>query len=225
MQFNQLSEGYKIVKHKNLYHIASSIALLLLVSSACGSSNEGSVLPPTAPETEPSEAPSTDKVEPVETDQEEEPTPTSEVLRTTTSDSSQIETDGFDFEGLDRHYMVFLPQNYTGTINFPLVIYLHSYGWNAQKGMNYTSLNQVADTNDFIVVYPYGRGNWNSGIEDNPAWPTPDFNDVGFIDALIDTLSNNYSIDPERIYAAGYSNGGFMAYRLACQLRVTVLQP
>ena len=114
--------------------------------------------------------------------------------------------------------MVYLPNNYTGTISFPLVIYLHAYGWTAQQEMNYTLLHQVADTSDFLVVYPNAIPNWNSGIGDNPSWPTPNVDDVGFINALIDTLSNNYSIDLERIYACGYSNGGFMAYKLACQL-------
>jgi poly(3-hydroxybutyrate) depolymerase len=106
----------------------------------------------------------------------------------------------------------------TGSINFPLVIYLHSYGSTAQRGMSYTKLNQVADASDFIVVYPSGIPNWNSDVGDNSRYPTPDVDDVGFINALIDTMSNNYSIDLERIYACGYSNGGAMAYRLAFQL-------
>jgi len=131
---------------------------------------------------------------------------------------AQIQTGSISFDGRLRNYMVYLPDNYTGSTNFPLVIYLHSYGWNAQQGMNYTQLNQVADDSDFIVVYPSAVPNWNSGIGDNPGWSTPNVDDVGFINALIDTMSNSYSIDLERIYACGYSNGGMMAYKLACQL-------
>ncbi len=131
---------------------------------------------------------------------------------------AQVETGSFDFERINRIYGVFLPKNYTGAENYPLVIYLHSYGWNPEQGMNYTALNTVADTSNFLVAYPSANPNWNSGIGDSPSWPTPNFNDVGFINALIDTLSNRYSIDLERIYACGFSNGGFMAYKLACQL-------
>lgn len=131
---------------------------------------------------------------------------------------AQIKLGSFEFEGHHRDYKLFLPNNYSTTKSFPLVIYLHSYGWNAQKGMSYTSFNQVADTSDFIVAYPNAIPNWNSGIGDNPDWPTPNVDDVGFINALIDTLNNNYSIDLERIYACGYSNGGFMSHKLACQL-------
>lgn len=131
---------------------------------------------------------------------------------------AQIQTRSFDFDGHQRNYVVYLPDNYPDALNFPLVIYLHSYGWTAQQGMHYTLLHQVADTSGFIVVSPSAITNWNSGIGDNPDWPTPSVDDVGFINALIDTLSNHYNIDQERIYACGYSNGGFMAYKLACQL-------
>ena len=191
------------MKYKTKYHIGLAIVLLIPISQACGSRNE-------------------DKIE----------SPQSEIYRNEDTDEpfhtdepSQFETGSFDFEGQDRKYMVFIPKNYTGAIKFPLVIYLHSYGWNAEQGMNYTLLHEVADTNEFIIVYPSAIGNWNSGIGDNPSWGTPNINDVGFVDALIDILSNLYSIDLERIYAVGYSNGGFMAFKLACKLshRITAI--
>lgn len=131
---------------------------------------------------------------------------------------AQIETGSFDFENQTRQYGVFLPKNYDDTDSFPLVIYLHSYGWTPEQGMNYTGLNSIADKFNFIIAYPYAKPNWNSGIEENSKWPTPQNNDVGFIDAMIDTLSSNYNINLDRIYACGFSNGGFMAYKLACVL-------
>ena len=131
---------------------------------------------------------------------------------------AEIERDSFDFDGRLRNYMVYLPTNYTGSTNFPLVICLHPYGWGAERMMNYTNMNQVADASDFIVVYPSGIPNWNSGIGDLPGYTTPNVDDVGFINALIDIMSNRYGIDLERIYACGYSNGGCMSYKLACQL-------
>jgi polyhydroxybutyrate depolymerase len=129
-----------------------------------------------------------------------------------------METGTLEFDGQERNFIVFIPDNYSDTNKFPLLIYLHSYGWDAQKGMDYTQLNQVGNTYNFIIVYPNAKPNWNSGIGDSSSWPTPDNDDVGFISGLIDNLSEQYSIDLERIYAAGYSNGGFMAYRLACHL-------
>jgi len=69
------------MKHKNLYLIALAIAVLLLVSLACGSSNEGTLLTPTVQEAEQAEAPAADEVEPEEIEQEEEPKPAFEVFK------------------------------------------------------------------------------------------------------------------------------------------------
>jgi len=131
---------------------------------------------------------------------------------------AEMEAGSFDFDGRLRNYMVYLPKNYTDTIDFPLVICLHPYGWTAERMMNYTNFNQVADDYNFTVVYPSAIPNWNSGVADNPNYPTPNVDDVGFINALIDIMNNRHSIDPARIYACGFSNGGFMSYKLACQL-------
>jgi len=124
----------------------------------------------------------------------------------------------FNFEGHNRDYMVFLPNNYADKFDFPLVIYLHSYDWTAEIEMDYTQMHLVADTSGFILVTPNAfERRWNSG--ENPDWPAPDVDDVGFINALIDTLSNHYTnIDHERIYTCGFSAGGTMSYKLACQL-------
>ncbi|MCB9248770.1 MAG: hypothetical protein H6613_09605 [Ignavibacteriales bacterium] len=81
--------------------------------------------------------------------------------------------------------------------------------------MDYSKMNEVADTAGFIVVYPNAvLTAWSCGIN----LTAGHVNDVGFIDALLDTLANNYSIDEERIYCCGFSLGGFMSHRLACQL-------
>jgi len=109
--------------------------------------------------------------------------------------TDQIEEGSFIMEGRKRDYKVFLPGNYSDTQNYPMVIYLHSYGWTVTECMNYTKLYEAAEKSDFIVVYPSGVPNWNSGVGDNPEMSTPDVDDVGFISALIDTVSNHYSID------------------------------
>ena len=132
---------------------------------------------------------------------------------------AQIEYHTFEYDGYIRKYWVFLPQDYNNASNYPVVFNLHGYGHWALGQMNYSGMNSVADTAGFIVVYPQAVDSiWNSGIDDNPAFPAPDVDDVGFINALIDTLNIQYSIDLSRIYSCGSSNGGFMSYKLACQL-------
>jgi polyhydroxybutyrate depolymerase len=133
---------------------------------------------------------------------------------------AQIQTSSFEFEGRMRDYFVFLPKNYNGVTKMPVVFDLHGYTLSAQQQMDYSQMNMVADTAGFIVVYPNALNTtWNSGIYDSPiAPPNPNVNDVGFIDALIDTLSRHYSINLDMVYSCGFSNGGFMSFRLACEL-------
>jgi len=131
---------------------------------------------------------------------------------------AQIDSLQFEFEGLDRNCRVFLPQNYQP--NMPVVFNLHGYTCNAQFQIDYTLMNDVADTAGFIVVYPdaiepgFNGGVW---IPDTPHLDTT-INDVGFISALIDTINVHYDIDTNRVYCCGLSNGGQMTYRLTCQL-------
>ena len=82
----------------------------------------------------------------------------------------------------------------------------------------YTNFLGIADTANFIVVHPDGSldtgGNrfWNSfGLGSG-------VDDTGFLSALIDTIMAHYSINENRIYSTGMSNGGFMSYELACTL-------
>jgi polyhydroxybutyrate depolymerase len=87
-----------------------------------------------------------------------------------------------------------------------------------------SGMNTVSDKNGFIVVYPNGTGlfnnyilSWNAGECCNYVEPIG-VDDVGFIKLLIENMKKEYNIDSQRIYIAGISNGGMMAYRLACEL-------
>ena len=138
-----------------------------------------------------------------------------------TRNSPSVEHQSFIFNDYTRDYIVFIPKH--RSIAMPLIINLHGYGSSAEEQMIYTGMNAVADTAGFIVVYPDAVGKrWNSGIGDNPAWPAPDIDDVGFIDTLIDTLGKKYPIDLSRVYVCGMSNGGFMSCKLACELSTRI---
>lgn len=120
--------------------------------------------------------------------------------------------------GLARNYRLYIPPANAAGEALPLVFNFHGYGSNATQQQFYSGMDAVADTAGFFVCYPNGVSNaWNVGWEFGS---TAD--DVGFTDALIDELSENYNIDPQRIYACGMSNGGFMSYRLACELNFRV---
>ncbi|NTV84294.1 MAG: T9SS type A sorting domain-containing protein, partial [Bacteroidales bacterium] len=111
-----------------------------------------------------------------------------------------------------RTYRLHLPVDYNPDSLYPLVINMHGLGSNAFEQEIYTEFNNVADTSGFIVSYPNGISEtWNIASSTGT-------DDVGFISALIDTINYLYGVDLQRVYATGMSMGGFMSYRLACEL-------
>jgi polyhydroxybutyrate depolymerase len=129
------------------------------------------------------------------------------------SNSAQINS-GFTFESINRTYIVYLPTSYTSTSNMPLVFVLHGFTQTANGIMSYSGFNAIAEANKFIAVYPNGTGtlqSWNANIGIGGV------NDLGFLHALLDTMLAKYSINATRVFACGFSNGGFMSNRLACQ--------
>ena len=129
-----------------------------------------------------------------------------------TEEEYLIET--FTYKGEEREFILYLPDVYSDESSLPLVVYLHSYGWNAKRGMWNTDFNEVAEEYGFVIVYPNAAPNWNSG---QTSFPTPESDDVAFIKAVISEMHDLYNINLDRVYATGYSNGGHMAYRVACE--------
>ncbi|MBX7182476.1 MAG: T9SS type A sorting domain-containing protein [Bacteroidia bacterium] len=125
--------------------------------------------------------------------------------------------DSFMFGGLMRNYRVYVPAIYSNTSAVPLVLNLHGYTSNAFQQEFYTNFKTIADTANFILVHPNGTFDLNGDQYWNN-FDVSNVDDVGFLSALIDSLSNQFAIDPNRIYSTGMSNGGFMSYDLACFL-------
>ena len=120
--------------------------------------------------------------------------------------------------GLERTYILYVPEKYTPGTAVPLILNFHGYTSNNLEQMFYGDFRPIADTAGFIVVHPMGTIDQLGNPHWNVGWGTSTVNDVGFTIALIDSLSATYTIDPERIYSTGMSNGGFFSYKLACEL-------
>lgn len=125
-----------------------------------------------------------------------------------------------------RTYHLHVPPAYDGKRAVPLLIALHGGGGDGKGMQQLSAWDTTADKEGFIVAYPDGSGrkfrgktvgSWNGGRCCPPASKNKT-DDVGFIRKLIAEVSQNFSIDEGRIYATGHSNGGIMAYRLACDL-------
>lgn len=124
----------------------------------------------------------------------------------------------FNHEKEKRRYIIYLPQAYhtKADKNFPVVFNFHGGGMTMTEHMFYTGMNETAEKNEFIVIYPQGiRQDWNVGFGMSYKNGT---NDVGFVDTLLNSLLKEYRIDKHRVYATGLSRGGFFSHRLAAEL-------
>lgn len=121
-------------------------------------------------------------------------------------------------DDLERSYYVYEPDNTTAA-PLPVIINFHGYGGTINDYVLEADLRPLVNTKNVIVVYPQGSclegvPHWNATLPGPGNKSTTD--DLGFVEALIGQLSEDYNIDLDRIYACGYSNGGMMAYALAC---------
>jgi len=140
-------------------------------------------------------------------------------------------------DSMDREAILHLPNASTGGI-LPLVLSLHPLGNDMYGQAVLDGFMDVSDNENFLLVYPNGIAggsadpigittsgkSWNAG-SCCPTGTTRKIDDVGFIKTLIKYLIDNISelsggqmqIDTSSIFATGFSNGGFMSNRLACE--------
>lgn len=136
----------------------------------------------------------------------------------------------FDFGGRNRTYLLHVPPCYKKGILIPLILAFHGGGGTGEAAEMQSGLSKKADEACYIAVYPDGvskfgipgrRQYWASGTARTES-RSEGVDDVGFISALIDNLSQKYSIDQKRVYATGLSNGAQMSYRLGCELSAKI---
>jgi polyhydroxybutyrate depolymerase len=142
-----------------------------------------------------------------------------------------LESETLPHGGVTRWYDLYVPDGVDGGAPVPLLLVLHggtlsNDGPRAGQGLR---LRALADDERFVIAFPNGTYsengqsgpsgsfNWNDCRSDAGAAETG-ADDTGFIADLIDAIAARYPIDAQRVYVAGASNGGMMAYRLALEL-------
>lgn len=145
-----------------------------------------------------------------------------------TGDGSSLLTPGttridLTHDGVARSYLVHLPPQALEGTPLPVVINFHGGGGTAAGQRDYTGMDSAADEGSYVAVYPDGTGQldgvlltWNAGTCCGFARENS-IDDVGFTRALLADLAARTSIDTQRVYATGLSNGAMMAYRLAAE--------
>jgi polyhydroxybutyrate depolymerase len=126
-------------------------------------------------------------------------------------------------DGLDRTVTIRDIEDAANAL-VPALILMHGAGGSSEKMEGGTGMTGIAEDNGFVVAYPDGTStempvggqSWNAG-SCCAAPVAKDIDDAAFISAVIDELVANHGVDPERVYIGGFSNGGMMSYRSACE--------
>lgn len=117
----------------------------------------------------------------------------------------------------ERSYLLYRPAGSPPSAALPLVVVLHGAAGSGAQARSSYGWDHEADRGRFLVAYPDGLGRaWavSDGCCGVPARDGVD--DVAFVRAMVDAIAQRERADRSRVYVTGISNGGMLAYRLAC---------
>ena len=101
-----------------------------------------------------------------------------------------------NFDGLTREYSIYIPSNYDETVSYPLLFNFHGGNQDIASQQFISDMRPIADTANFIIVYPQARIDPSDGNSRNWLPKTPGtFDDVPFVSLLIDSIASDYSIN------------------------------
>lgn len=139
-------------------------------------------------------------------------------------EAGRVVTGAVQWQGRTRTYRVFVPSSYTPDTPAPLVVGLHGGFGSGEQFERANGLDPALSARGMLGVFPDGVAGPVSGVR---TWNAGNccayslaasVDDVGFIQKLVSRVRRQYSVDPDRVYAIGHSNGAMMSYRLACDL-------
>jgi polyhydroxybutyrate depolymerase len=132
----------------------------------------------------------------------------------------------FSFNGKNRSAILYVPPSYNINKPHTLVLALHGTTQLNTVYRDLINIYPIADTANFFVLIPLGLVDplagytWNSGAGLNGYYPNATINDVDYLLALVDSVKAKYNINAQNVFATGFSMGGFMSNRLACETNV-----
>ena len=132
----------------------------------------------------------------------------------------------FMHDGIERNYLLYVPEDYDGQEDWPLVMVFHGFRIDGRFQMEVSQMNPVADREKFLIAYPEGlpvlyplTGETGTGWIIPGAWEREEHqDDVGFVSKVIDDVNDEYNIDLARVHSTGWSNGSHFSFYLACEL-------
>ena len=137
---------------------------------------------------------------------------------------------------LQRDYIVYVPGSYTRSKKWPVVVMFHGGGGTGESANMDTNWDEKAENEGFLAVFPQGTREdpskpnnfltnpqtWNSGpLSVGISAVQRNVPDTEFVVAMLAELKKDFSVDENRIYATGFSNGAAMTFRLARELSLS----
>ena len=117
-----------------------------------------------------------------------------------------------------RKVLVHVPASYDPATPVPIVVDMHGLDSSGAEQASRSHMIAASDSNGFVAIHPDGKGaSWNAGDCCDPS-SKDGVADTAFIGKVLDEASARLCVDDKRVFAAGFSNGGFMAHRLGCEL-------
>ena len=113
-----------------------------------------------------------------------------------------------------RTYLLHVPASYDGTTRAPVVLMFHGLGGDPQTVLDATGMVGRADADGTILVVPLGRGEPARWTFRKPA--SDPSSDLAFVHDLVGQVQRTACTDPDRLFAAGFSNGSALTLALAC---------
>lgn len=126
-------------------------------------------------------------------------------------------------DGVERTYILRVPKSYSPSKKTPLVVVYHGYTGSGAEAEIYTRFGEKAEAEGFIAVFPDGTGKprgWNAGFMNLTGSAKSD--EVKFTTQLLDQVEKEVSVDEDRVYFAGHSNGAMLSHYLASKLSTRV---
>ncbi len=136
----------------------------------------------------------------------------------------QQTTENIQHDGKTRQFIKYIPASYDGSTPVPVIFSLHGLGDNMNNFSN-VGFHQIAEAHNVIVITPVAVVDplmsataWYSGTGFRNFVLNGEVHDIVFISKLVDLLYADTIIALSTFYATGFSMGGFMSNRLACEL-------